>query len=139
MYIFTTSGGGTASTEKRKYLKMSTLTQKTTKKKKLTLELIIEYAQKNGLRYDAYTPFTDRWGELFFNEPANVGIELKKNVWFWFEIYPKIEFSDETGETYKYWDPSAYVFFQQRYNCNNGHIMKSFKQGYKAQLEILNN
>lgn len=89
---------------------------------KLTLKKIIDYAEKHGKKYECYSTFKNRWGN---HETAisYIGISFRSGVWYWFKQYP---------------DPATdYLFFDHRYSQNNGKTIRSFMQGFRAELKIL--
>lgn len=55
----------------------------------------------------------------------NIGIELKPNVWYWWYSLNVDGYNDE------------FLFFQERYNQNNGASQKTFHKGYEAEQLIL--
>lgn len=88
----------------------------------LTIENIVDYAIKNKKKFDAYSPKFDRWNTELHDEhfpKSFVGVELKPNVWFWWE---------QMGEL---------LFFSHRYNRVNGSTIKTFKKGWDAKEMIL--
>ena len=96
----------------------------------ITFETLKNYAEKSGKNYEAFTKI----GEVDYNGTVTlnwcsfsnslkdfsktlVGIELKPNVYYWFETF------GQDGE----------LFFFERYNRLNGRSIKGHTTGYKAE------
>jgi len=98
--------------------------------KRLTAEEIVKYAIDNNIPFECYSEavLKDSMGEdFFFTGNTHVGLELKKNVWYWW-----------TGMNFLT-DPELVIFFRERYNRNNGVIMKTWKKGFEAEMIIRRN
>ena len=109
----------------------------TTETQAFTIELIEKYAIETGKRYEIHYPhsycanYNDSIsGQGYFCDKFNhfqIGIELKSGIWFWWAV-KYVSSCDEYND---------YLFFQQRYNQNNGHMIKAWGTGYKAEKMIL--
>ena len=97
---------------------------------------LIKYAKAKGLRYEInypcsrnekYNPCTD--------ESLHFGMEFKPHVWYWWHNWDYFKLVDI--KTFKYeLDTVNYMYFRQRYNQNNGAIIKAYRTGSKAEYQI---
>lgn len=97
----------------------------------ITIDQIKKYAELKERKFEVHYPHSklysfckaNEWCE--WNAEANystvVGIELKKDVWYWWEQY---DADDQC------------LHFRQRYNMANGAIQTTFRKGWKAEDEI---
>ena len=99
----------------------------------ITFETLKKYTELTRKDYEAYTTIGsyDYDGKLKLNfcyatnslkdfAKTIIGIELKPNVYYWFETY------GQDGELY----------FFERYNRNTGGSIKGHKTGWKAETFI---
>ena len=91
----------------------------------ITLQDLIAYAEAKKVPYECGTNFTDRYGERINYADTYFGMELKKDVWYWWECF-----------TYRGEDPTYDMMFRQRYNRVNGHTIKAWNKGWEAQKII---
>lgn len=88
-----------------------------------SIQNYIQSAQDQQLTFDAYTEKFDRWGDEI--NISYFGFTINNNIWYWFKSY-------NLGDGF-----INDCYFDHRYNRNNGHIMKSYKQQRKA-MALLN-
>jgi hypothetical protein len=101
---------------------------------KFTPETIVNFALKNNIEFEYYTNILDRWDDRGTMDSV-VGLELKKDVWYWWTIMGMTYQKDGSKAA----DPDPLMMFAERYNRNNGASIKSWRKGYDAQNIILNN
>jgi hypothetical protein len=90
-----------------------------------TLTQLQDFAKKTGRFLIVETPSSDtRTGKTDYS--MNVGIELKPNIYYWWKgILVELDEMDEMN-----------LYFDHRYNVNNGCVVKSFRKGYEAEVII---
>lgn len=103
----------------------------------LTLENLQKYATENNIGFEAYSNYFDRWGHRVPGV-TNIGLEFKKDVYYWWEHLPKINPDHLSPRDYIY-ESKPFIFFTHRYNRNNGAVIKSLRKGFAAERIILNN
>lgn len=96
----------------------------------LNFELIIKYAEAHDLNYECYSPIFDRGNCRYNTIDSWIGIELKPHIYYWWKYYVN---PYETAE-----QNSKDLFFDSRYNRNNGATRKSYKTQHNAEQIILN-
>lgn len=92
----------------------------------ITIEDIVNYALNNNILFECYSEcfHKDNFGDIYYMlGSTHVGLELKKNVWYWWE----------TSNSKNH---ECYLTFRQRYNRNNGAVQKTFKKGFEAMVII---
>lgn len=102
---------------------MNTLTQNTNKITQLTADLLVQYALDNDIEFEAFSEFTDRYGDLNICY-SYIGLELKPHIYFWWKSF--------TGDA----TDRDFLIFDHRYNRNNGSTIRGMK-GYYAEQNIL--
>ncbi len=102
----------------------------------ITIEQIKEYATLKGCKVEEHFPNSYQIGGYIFTQGSlnkayakqsftyEIGIELKKNVYYWWHGY-----LNENG----YCDC---LTFSHRYNCASGATQKSIMKGVRAELLI---
>lgn len=82
-------------------------------------ENLVTAAKRKGFKFEAFSTKFDRWGDQI-TEQTYLQIQIGKSVW-----YTWMSFKDDD-----------YLFFEGRYNQNNGAHQKTFRKEFKA-LNIL--
>lgn len=94
----------------------------TMKNKELTIEEIVNFAQKNGLDYEVYSEKFDRWGDEVIAPQTFAGIELEPHIYYWFRTFEGLK---------------GMLLFSERYNRNTGKSIKTYRKGMRAEKIIL--
>lgn len=104
------------------------------KMRDLTIENIIKVAESKGYSYEAYTTYTDRFGQI---EPrvTMIGISVEHGIWHWWEVITTSKYNEDYTDVIGY--ETSELFYLQRYNQKNGYKMRSWRQKQKIEGIIL--
>lgn len=82
---------------------------------------LINYSLQTGKKIEERASFYNIEDDILYT--YRIGIELKKGVWYWWDLLD--------------WDLEKDLVFKHRYNCNNGAIVRSARKGMEAEEEIM--
>ena len=107
----------------------------------MTLSELTNYAKLTNSKFEINYPATHANYGVLDNGVVNyanvetdytmkIGIELQPAIWFWFEVYYDFDNLNDCE--------NSITSFRQRYNCNNGHVIKGWKTGFNAESKMMN-
>lgn len=102
----------------------------------MTLQDLINHAEKTGKRFEINYPHSVNDKYAFQSFEFEVGIELERHVWFWFEAWDYEKFNRVTF-SHEINTDNPELRFRSRYNQANGATIRSIGQEMKAEKIIL--